>query len=259
MKCWDLMDAMIFVGFLMLSFNPGFPLFFFTFIRRLFSSSSLSPITVVSSECLRLLIFLPAIWIPSCASASQAFHIMYSAYKSRVATYSLDITPFPIWNQSVVSCLVLIIASWSAYRFLRRQVRWSDVPISFKNFPVCCNLHSQRLWHSQWSRSRCFSDILLLFNDPVDVGNLISGSSAFSSLNFCNLTVHILLKPSLENFEHYFASMWDECNCAVVWTFFGFPFLWDWNGKWPFPVLWPLLSFPNLLAYWVQQFHSIIF
>ena len=67
------------------------------------------------------------------------------------------------------------------------------------------------------------------------------------------------LKPGLENFEHYFTSMWDECNCAVVWAFFGIAFLWDWNENGPFPVLWPLLSFPNLLAYWVQHFHTIIF
>ena len=48
-------------------------------------------------------------------------------------------------------------------------------------------------------------------------------------------------------------------NCAVVWAFFGIAFLWDWNENWPFLVLWPLLSFPNLLAYWVQHFDSIIF
>ena len=53
--------------------------------------------------------------------------------------------------------------------------------------------------------------------------------------------------------------MWDECNCAVVWALFGIAFLWYWNENWPFPVLWPLLSFPNVLAYWVQHFHSIIF
>ena len=47
--------------------------------------------------------------------------------------------------------------------------------------------------------------------------------------------VHVLLKPGMENFEHYFASMWDECNCAVVWTFFGIAFLWDRNENWPFP------------------------
>ena len=65
--------------------------------------------------------------------------------------------------------------------------------------------------------------------------------------------VHVLLQPGLENFQHSFASVWDECNCAVVSAFFGIAFLWDWNENWPFPVLWPLLSFPNLLAYWVQQ------
>ena len=67
-----------------------------------------------------------------------------------------------------------------------------------------------------------------------DVGNLIFGSSAFSksSLNIWKLnTVHVLSKPSLVKFEHYFASVWDECNYAVVWTFFGIAFLWDWNEK----------------------------
>ena len=69
-----------------------------------------------------------------------------------------------------------------------------------------------------------------------DVGNLISGSFAFSkfSLNIRKFMVHILLnhgleKPGLENFEHYFASVCDECNCSVVQTFFGIAFLWDWN------------------------------
>ena len=90
----------------------------------------------------------------------------------------------------------------------------------------------------------------------MDAGNLISGSSAFSktSLNIWKFTVPVLLKPGLENFEHYFTSVWDEGNCAVIWAFFGTAFLWDWNENWPFPVLWPLLSFPNLLAYWVSTF-----
>ena len=99
------------------------------------------------------------------------------------------------------------------------------------------------------------------FLDDRDVGNLISGSSSFSksSLNIWKFMVHVLLMPGLENFKHYFARVWDECNCAVVWTFLGIAFLWDWNENWPFPVLWPLLSFPDLLAYWVQHFHSITF
>ena len=127
---------------------------------------------------------------------------------------------------------------------------------------VCCGPHNQRLWHSQKSRSRYFSGTQsCFFDDPADVSNLISGSSAFSkySLNIWKFTVHVLLKPGLENFEHYLTSVWDECNCAVVWAFFGIAFLWDWKENWPFPVLWPLLSFPNFLAYWAQHFHSIIF
>ena len=77
-------------------------------------------------------------------------------------------------------------------------------------------------------------ELYCFFDDPADVGNLISGSSAFSktSLNMWKLTVHVLLKPGLENFEHYFASVWDECNCAVVWAFFGIAFLRDWNENW---------------------------
>ena len=106
-----------------------------------------------------------------------------------------------------------------------------------------------------------FLELSCLFNDRTDVGNLISGSSAFpkSSWNIWKFTVHILLKYDLENSEHCFTSVWDECNIAVVWAFFGIAFLRGWNGNWPFPILWPLLSFPNLLAYWVQHFHSIIF
>ena len=106
-----------------------------------------------------------------------------------------------------------------------------------------------------------FLQLSCFFNDSTDVGNLISDSSAFSktSLNIWKFTVHVLLKSGLENFEHYFTSVWDECNCVAVWAFFGIDFLWDWNENRPFPVLWPVLSFPYLLAYWVQHFHSIIF
>ena len=163
--------------------------------------------------------------------------------------------------QSLFPCPVLTVASWPAYRFLSRR---SSCPVflSLEEFStVCCDPHSPRLWHNQWSTSRCFSGTLLLCDDLTDVGNLISGSSAFSksSLNIWKFTVHILLKQGLENFEHYFTSVWDECNCAVVAIFFGIAFLWNWDENWPFLVLWPLLSFPDLLAYWVQHFHNIIF
>ena len=94
-----------------------------------------------------------------------------------------------------------------------------------------------------------FLEFSCFFYDPMDVSNLISGSSAFSksSLNICKFLVLVLLKPSLENFEHYFASIWNKYNCVVVWTFSGVAFLWDWNENWTFVVLWPLLNF---LVFW---------
>ena len=72
------------------------------------------------------------------------------------------------------------------------------------------------------------------FNDPTDVGNLISGSSAFckSILNIWKFLVHVLLKSDLENFEQYFVTIGDEFNCVVVWTLFGIAFLWDWSENW---------------------------
>ena len=106
-----------------------------------------------------------------------------------------------------------------------------------------------------------FLQFSCFFNNATDVGNLISGSSAFSkySLNIWMFLVHVLLKSGLENFEHYFASVlrWVQLcgSLSILWH----AFLWDWNENGPFPIIWPLLSFPNLLAYWVQHFHSIIF
>ena len=133
----------------------------------------------------------------------------------------------------------------------------------FQNFPQFIVIHTVKGFGIvNKAEVDVFLELSCFFDDPVDIGNLISGFSAFSktSLNIWKLMVHVLLKPGLENFEHYFTSVWDECNCAVLWAFFGIAFLWDWNDEnWRFPVLWPLLSFPSLLAYWVQHFHSIIF
>ena len=135
--CHEVMgpDAMILV-FGMVSVKPAFSLSSFTFIQRLFSSSSLSAIRVVSSADLRLLIFLPAILIPGCASSSLAFRMIYSEYKLNKQGYNIQPwrTPFSIWNQSIVPCAVLSVASWPAYRFLRRQVKRAGIPISFRIF-----------------------------------------------------------------------------------------------------------------------------
>ena len=130
-----------------------------------------------------------------------------------------------------------------------------------KNFPQFIVIHTIKSFGIvNKAELDVFLELSCSLYDPRDVGNLISGSSAFSktSWNIWKFIVHILLGPFLENFEHYFAKVWDECNWVVVWAFLGITVLWDWNENWPFPVLWPLLSFPNLLACWVQHFHSII-
>ena len=114
---------------------------------------------------------------------------------------------------------------------------------------VYCDPHSQRLCIVNKAEIDVFLELSCFLYDRSDVGNLISSSSAFSqsSLNIWKFMVQELLKPGLENFEHYFASVWDECNCAVVWAFFGIAFLW--NENWPFLVLWSLLSFPDFLNF----------
>ena len=113
--CHEVMglDVMILV-FWMLSFKPTFSLS--SFIKRLFSFFLLSSITMVSSAYLRLLIFLLAILIPACASSSLAFCMMYSIYKWNMLGDNIQpwCTPFLIWNQSVVPCPVLNVASWPA-------------------------------------------------------------------------------------------------------------------------------------------------
>ena len=126
-------DVMIFV-FWMLSFKPTFSLSSFTFIKRLFSSSSLYAIRVVSFAYLRLLILLPAIVIPAYASSSPEFLMMSSAYRLNKQGDNIQpwCTPFPIWKQSVVPCPALTVAFWPVYRFLKRRVRWSGIPISFR-------------------------------------------------------------------------------------------------------------------------------
>ena len=173
-------DAKIF-GFWMLSFKPASSLSFFTFIKRLFSSSSLSAIRVVSSAYLRLWLFLPAILTPGHASSILAFCMMYSVYKLNKQGESIQPwrTPFPIWNQSVVPCPVPTIASWSACRFIRRQVRWwSGIPISLKIFQFAV-IHIVKGF-CVVNEADVFLEFSCFLYDSVDVGNLISGSSAFS-------------------------------------------------------------------------------
>ena len=102
----------------------------------------------------------------------------------------------------------------------------------FQNFPQFIVIHTVKGFGIVNEAEIDVSlELSCFFDDPEDVGNLISGSSAFSktSLNIWKFTVKVLLKPGLDNFEYYFITVWDECNCVVVWAFFGIAFLWDWN------------------------------
>ena len=156
------------------------------------------------SAYLRLLIFLPAILIPACVSSSPVFLMMYSAYK--LNKHSDNIlpwqTPFPILNQSVVLCLFLTFASWPAYRFLRKQVRWSGIPISWRIFQFVV-IHTVKGFSIvSEAEVNVFLELSCFFHDSLDIGNLISGSSAFSksSLYIRKFSVYTLLKPSLKDF-----------------------------------------------------------
>ena len=189
--------------------------------------------------------------------------MMYSAYKINKQDASIQPwrAPFPIWNQFIVSHRVLSVASWPAYRFLWRQVRWSGILISLRIFQFVV-IHTVKGFSIvNEAEIDVFLETSCFIYDLTDVGNLISVSSAFSesSLYIWKFSVHIRLKTNLKDFEHYLASMRNKLNCPIVWTFFSTALLWDWSDNWPFSVLWPVLSFPNLLAYWVQHFHCIIF
>ena len=127
---------------------------------------------------------------------------MYSAQKLNKQGDSIQPwrTSFPIWNQSVVPCPVLTVASWPAYRFLKRQVRWSGIPIYLRIFQFIVIHTLKGFGIANKAEVDVFLELSCLFHDPADVANLISGSSAFSktSLNIREFKVHVLLKPGLD-------------------------------------------------------------
>ena len=136
---------------------------------------------MVLSAYLRLLIFLPSILIPACASSSPEFHMIYSAYKLNKQGGNIQpwCTPFPIWNQSVVPCPVLTVASWPAYKFLRRQVVWYSH--LFKSFPQFVVIHTVKSFSTDNEREiDDFLEFPCFLYDAMNAGNFISGFSAFS-------------------------------------------------------------------------------
>ena len=159
-------------------------------------------------------------------------------------------TPFPIWNQSLVPCLFLPVASWPEYRFLRRQVIYSHL---LKNFPQFVVIYTVKGFGVI---SKAEVDVFLEFNGCWQF-NLCFLCLFWNQLEHLEVHSSCIAEAWLGEFEHRFASVWDECECAVVGAFCGIVLFSDWNENGPFPVLRPLLSFPNLFAYWVQHFYSI--
>ena len=107
----------------------------------------------------------------------------------------------------------------------------------FQNFPQFIMIHTVKGFGIvKKAEVNVFLELSSFFSDPSDVGNLISGSSAFSksSLNIWKFTVHLLLKSGLDHFEHYFASVWDEWICAVVWHCLSLGL--EWKLTFPSPV-----------------------
>ena len=162
----------------------------------------------MSSAYLRLLIFLQAILIPACASSSPAFLTMYSAYKLNKQDDNIQPwhTPFSIWNQSVVPYLVLSVASLPEYRFLKRQVRWYSH--LFQNFPQFIVIHTVKGCGivNKAEIYILFLEFSCFFDDPSNVGNLISGSYTNRVSVFCGMLGPILWEKLLL-FTCYFLNL----------------------------------------------------
>ena len=192
--------------------------------------------------------------------------MMYSAYKLNKQGDNIQPwrTPFPIWNQSVVPCPVLTVASWPAYRFLKGQIKRSSIPVSFRFFPQFVVVYTVKGFVIV---NKTEVDVLLelscFFDDPTDVGNLISGSSTYSksSLNIWKFMVHVLLKPGLDNFEYYFTSMWDVQLCgslSILWHCLSLGL--EWKLTFSSPVATAEFSkFPGILNVALSQHHLLGF
>ena len=123
---------------------------------------------------------------------------MYSAYKlnKQGDNKQPGRPPFPIWNQSVVPCPVLTVASWPAYRFLKRQVRWSGIPFSFRIFhSLWWSTQSKALAQSNKAEIDVFVKLSCFFDGPEDVGNLISGFTRVLLLLSCCSHVRLCATP----------------------------------------------------------------
>ena len=159
--------------FWMLSFKPAFSLSSFTFIKRFFSFSSLFTIRGCHLHIWGYWYVSQQSWFQLVLHPAQPFHMMYSAQKSNKQGDNIRpwCTPPSIWNESVVPCPVLTVTSWSAYRFLRKQVRWSGMPISFRIFHSLFVIHTVKGFGIvNKAEIDVFLELSCFFHDPADVG-----------------------------------------------------------------------------------------
>ena len=172
-------NIMIFV-FWMLSFKPTFSLSSFTFIKKLFSSFSLSAIRAVSSAYLRSLIFLLALLIPAWTSSSPAFHMTYSAYKLNKQDDNIQdwCTPFPSLEPVYCSMSSSNCCFLTCIQISQCQVVWYSHLL--KNFPQFIVIHTVKGFGVvNKAEVDVFLELCCFFDDPTDVGNLSSGYSDF--------------------------------------------------------------------------------
>ena len=163
--------------------------------------------------------------------------------------------PFPISNPSVIPCPVLTVASWSTYRFLRRQGKVVWYSHLFKNSPQFVVIHTVFSIVNEVE-----VDVFLELISPwssycwqFDLS--VSAASFKPSLYIWRSSILTLLKPFLKDFEHNPADMWNELNCTVVWTFFCIALLWDWNKNWHCCIF----KFDDILCAALQQQHLLEF
>ena len=245
------MDAMILV-FWMLSLSQ----FFHSPISLSFNSYSLSVIRVVSSAYLKLLIFLWEVLIQLMSLPAWHFiwytlhiyiYIKYIHIHMHTCIYAYTLNkqgdniqtwciPFPILNESVAPCPVLTVASLTCIQSFQEagKVVWYSSSLRIFQFIMICTVKGFNIVNEV--EVDVFLEFYCFYYYPVDVDNLSSGSSTVSKSSLCiwKFSVHILLKPCLKDFEYYLASIWNDCICAIVWTFFGIALLWDWNEDHPF-------------------------
>ena len=144
----------------------------------------------------------------------------YTLHISEISSVTYTVLTYSFPNlEPVCPCLDLTVASWPRVQISQEAGKVVWYSHLFKNFPQFALIHTVRGFSVvNETEVDVFLELSCFFCDLADVGSLISGSSVFSksSLNIWKFMIHILLKPHLENFEHYFASVWDECNCVVV-------------------------------------------